>query len=85
MSDRTSYCGTPTELSSLLSEISDDKFSNRVISKYMKKLSKELEKRLIMGDCRRSNGKRIVELVKISVDSDSKIGMSQYPSLSALS
>ncbi len=61
MSDRTSYCGTPTELSSLLSEISDDIFSNRVISKYMKKLSKELEKRLIMGDCRRNNGKRIGE------------------------
>ncbi len=85
MSDRTSYCGTPTELSSLLSEISDGKFSNRVISKYMKKLSKELEKRLIMGDCRRSNGKRIVELVKISVDSDAKTGVSEYPSLSALS
>ena len=69
MSDKTSYCGTPTELSTLLNEISDSKFSNRVISKYVRKLSKSLEKRSIMGDYRRSNGKRIVELVKIGVDS----------------
>ena len=69
MCDKDSYIGNATELSTLLSEISDDTFSNKSISKNIKRLSKSLEKLGILGSARRSNGKRIVELVKAGDDS----------------
>ena len=69
MCDKDSYTGNATELSTLLNEISDDNFSNKVISKNIRRLSKSLENLGILGSARRSNGKRIVELVKIGDDS----------------
>lgn len=69
MADKENYLGNATELSTLLGALSDDDFSNKVISKNIKKLSKSLEKLGILGYTRRSNGKRIVELVKIGDDS----------------
>ncbi|MEG0692791.1 MAG: AAA family ATPase [Oscillospiraceae bacterium] len=70
MCNRESFVGSPSELSTLLNEISDDKFSNKVISKNIKRLSKSLENLGILGNSRRSNGKRIVELLRIGDDSD---------------
>lgn len=69
MADKDSYIGNATELSTLLSEISDDNFSNKSISKNIKRLSKSLEKLGILGSARRSNGKRIIEIVRIGDDS----------------
>lgn len=69
MCDKDSYIGNATELSTLLNQISDDDFSNKSISKSIKRLSKSLEKLGILGSARRSNGKRIVELVKAGDDS----------------
>ena len=69
MCDKDSYIGNATELSTLLNQISDDNFSNKSISKNIKRLSKSLEKLGILGSARRSNGKRIVELVKAGDDS----------------
>ncbi|MEF9984728.1 MAG: AAA family ATPase [Oscillospiraceae bacterium] len=70
MCNRESFVGSPSELSTLLNEISDDKFSNKVISKNIKRLSKSLENLGILGNSRRSNGKRIIELLRIGDDSD---------------
>ena len=70
--DKNSFCGTPTELSALLNSYSDDKFSERIISKHIRLHKKELENLGIMGDFRRSNGKRIIELLLLSDDSDVK-------------
>lgn len=69
MCDKDIYIGNATELSTLLNQISDDNFSNKSISKNIKRLSKSLEKLGILGSARRSNGKRIVELVKAGDDS----------------
>ncbi|MEG1725058.1 MAG: AAA family ATPase [Anaerovoracaceae bacterium] len=69
MCNRESYFGNATELATLLNEISDDKFSNKVISKNIKRLSKSLENLGILGNSRRSNGKRIIELLRIGDDS----------------
>ena len=69
MCDKDIYIGNATELSTLLNQISDDTFSNKSISKNIKRLSKSLEKLGILGSARRSNGKRIVELVKAGDDS----------------
>jgi len=70
MRDKEIYIGTATELSTLLSEISDDNFSNKIISKNIKRLSTSLENLGILGSARRSNGKRIIEIVKVGADSD---------------
>lgn len=70
MCDKEIYIGTATELSTLLSEISDDNFSNKIISKNIKRLSTSLENLGILGSARRSNGKRIIEIVKVGADSD---------------
>lgn len=72
MNDKENYLGNATELSTLLNEKSDDKFSNKVISKNIKRLSKSLENLGILGNSRRSNGKRIIELVRVGDDSDDK-------------
>ena len=72
MSDKENYLGNATELSTLLNKKSDDKFSNKVISKSIKRLSKSLENLGILGYSRRSNGKRIIEIVKVGDDSDDK-------------
>lgn len=72
MNDKENYLGNATELSTLLNEKSDDKFSNKVISKNIKRLSKSLENLGILGYSRRSNGKRIIEIVKVGDDSDDK-------------
>lgn len=69
MCDKDCYIGNATELSTLFSEISDDNFSNKSISKNIKRLSKSLEKLGILGSARRSNGKRIIEIVRIGDDS----------------
>lgn len=68
MVDKDSYIGNATELSTLLSEISDDNFSNKSISKNIKRLSRSLEKLGILGSARRSNGKRIIEIVRSGDD-----------------
>lgn len=72
MNDKENYLGNATELSTLLNEKSDDKFSNEVISKNIKRLSKSLKNLGILGNSRRSNGKRIIELVRVGDDSDDK-------------
>lgn len=69
MCNRKSYFGNATELATLLNEISDDKFSNKVISKNIKRLYKSFENLGILGNSRRSNGKRIIELLRIGDDS----------------
>ncbi len=69
ITEKKNFCGTPTELSALLCCYSDDKFSDRIISKNIRLHRKELENLGIMGDFRRSNGKRIIELVLMSDDS----------------
>ncbi len=70
MSDKDSYSGTATDLSALLAGHSDDNFSVKSIAKNIKRLTKGLESLGIMGVCRRSNGIRLIEIIKISADSD---------------
>jgi hypothetical protein len=64
MCDKDSYIGNATELSTLLNQISDDNFQTNPSLKISRGLSQSLEKLGILGSTRRSNGKRIVELVK---------------------
>lgn len=70
MSDKENFKGTATELSTLLNAIGDQKFSNKVIAKNIRNLSQSLENRGILGIARRSNGKRIIEIIKIGDHSD---------------
>ena len=46
----------PTELSTLVSEQSGDNYSNKIITKFLRRLSKQLEKRGIYWNIRKSNG-----------------------------
>ena len=62
----------PTELSTLVSEESGDNYSNKIITKVLRRLSKQLEKRDIYWNVRKSNGNRIIDIVKQSVESGDK-------------
>ncbi len=70
MSERENYVGTATELSSLLSDLGDDKFSNKIISKNIKRLSKSLEKVGVLSNVRRTGKARIVEIVRVGDGND---------------
>ena len=72
MKDKDNFVGTATELSSQLVVIGDDNFSNKVISKNIKRLSKSLENLGILGLYRRIGTARIIEIIKINDDNDIK-------------
>ena len=72
MKDKENFVGTATELSSQLVGIGDDNFSNKVISKNIKKLSRSLENLGILGVSRRTGNARIIELIKVNDDNDVK-------------
>ncbi len=59
----------PTELSTLVSEDSGDNYSNKIITKMLRKLAKQLEIVGIYCNIRKSNGNRIIEIVRISGES----------------
>ncbi len=63
----------PTELSSLISEISGDNYSNKIITKVLRRLSKSLENLDIYWNIRKSNGCRIIDITKMRDDSSDKI------------
>ncbi len=69
MEDKKIFVGTASELSSQLSS-DDDNFSNKIISKNIKKLSAELKKVDILGKIRRTGTSRLIELTRISDDND---------------
>ncbi|MFI3175740.1 MAG: hypothetical protein R3Y53_11205 [Bacillota bacterium] len=69
MKDKNFFVGTASELSSQLSS-NDDNFSNKIISKNIKKLSAELKKVDILGEIRRTGTSRLIELTRISDDND---------------
>lgn len=69
ISEKKMFSGTPTELSALLGCYSDDKFSERTLSKNIRLHCKDLAKHGIIGEFRRSNGKRMIELTLSGVDS----------------
>ncbi len=73
MSEQENYIGTATELSSLINKKSDDKFSNKMISKNIKRLSSSLEKIGILGVTRRTGSARVIELIRVSDGNDVKI------------
>ena len=73
MSDKDLYVGTPTELSQQLNEQGEDIFSNKIVSKFLERLHQRLEKRCILSSLKRTNAKRIIELIKISEDSENII------------
>ena len=72
MKDITILITNPTDLSTLVSEQSGDKYSNKIITKVLRRLSKQLEKRDIYWNVRKSNGNRIIEIIKQSGESGDK-------------
>lgn len=63
----------PTELSTLVSETSGDNYSNKIITKTLRRLSKSLANVDIYCSFRKSNSFRIIEIVNESGESDEKI------------
>lgn len=59
----------PTELSTLITEHSGDNYSNKIITKVVRRLSKNLEKLDIYCNIRKSNGYRILDFSKESSES----------------
>ena len=72
MSDKENFVGTATELSSHLATFCDDNFSNKVIAKNIKRLSRSLEKLGILGVSRRTGTARIIEIINMNDDNDVK-------------
>ena len=62
----------PTELSTLVSEESGDNYSNKMITKVLRRLAKSLENASIYCNIRKSNGNRIIEIIKTSGESGDK-------------
>ncbi|MFI3227198.1 MAG: AAA family ATPase [Clostridia bacterium] len=62
----------PTELSTLVTELSGDYYSNKIITKVLRRLSKSLEKLDIYCNIRKSNGYRIIDISKTSGESGDK-------------
>lgn len=60
----------PIELSTLVSEVSGDNYSNKIVTKVLRRLSKNLD---IYCNIRKSNGNRIIDIVKIRGESGDKI------------
>ncbi|MFI3325554.1 MAG: AAA family ATPase [Clostridia bacterium] len=66
MLDKENFIGTATELSNQLTRYSEEVYSNKKLSKNIKKLSSSLEKNGIMSSTRRSNGIRLIELINVN-------------------
>jgi hypothetical protein len=79
MGDKTVFTGTPTELSALISAGSDDTVSAKALSKRLVQSAEELANAGIAFEIRRSNGKRLIILRRISDDSDGKTGSGASP------
>ncbi|WP_409968825.1 AAA family ATPase [Bengtsoniella intestinalis] len=62
----------PTELSTLVSEHSGDYYSNKMITKVLRRLAKSLENLDIYCNIRKSNGYRIIDISKSSGESGDK-------------
>ncbi|WP_409969177.1 AAA family ATPase [Bengtsoniella intestinalis] len=72
MVDKSVWVTNPTELSTLASEHSGDFYSNKMITKTLRRLSKPLAALGIDCNIRKSNGYRIIELTKVSGESGDK-------------
>ncbi len=70
--DVTVFVTNPTDLSTLVSDESGDNYSNKIITKVLRRLSKQLEKRGIYFNIRKSNGNRIIEIIKQRDESGDK-------------
>lgn len=73
MESRREFIGTATELSSLLAAYHDDNFSNKILSKNVKRLSKSLEKVGIHGKTHRTGSARVITLTGVNDDGDGEI------------
>ncbi len=64
MAERESFSGNATELATHLSSVGDETFSNKIISKNIKKLARKLEQRGILSNIYRTGKARMVELLR---------------------
>ncbi|MDR1747861.1 MAG: hypothetical protein LBR47_02245, partial [Spirochaetaceae bacterium] len=83
MKDKTEFTGTPTQLSALLSANSDDQtaisITAKSLSKRLMQNAADLERVGITFISRRSNGKRLITLRRMSDDSDDETGSVPAP------
>jgi hypothetical protein len=85
MQDKNACTGTPTELAEMLSAISADNVSAKLLSKRLVQNTEELANAGISFENRRSNGKRLITLRRNSADSDGKTGSGPLPQSLTLS
>jgi len=79
MRERSEFTGTPTEVAELLSAGSDDPVSAKALSKRLMLNSDDLKAAGISFESRRSNGKRLITLRRVSDDSDDETGGAPAP------
>jgi len=70
MKDKTELIGTPTEVAARINADSDDNVSARSLSKRLLQGGDDLAEAGISFEIRRSNGKRLITLRRLSDDSD---------------
>ncbi len=73
MGDADFWSTNPTELSTLVSETSGDNYSNKMVTKVLRRLAKSLENIGIYCNMRKSNGCRIIDITKVRDDSSDNI------------
>ena len=70
MQERSTYCGTPSELAEALSRLGGEPLSPKVLSRRLLQNTEALERCGLRVAGRRSNGKRLIHLSRIPGDSD---------------
>ncbi|WP_317854568.1 AAA family ATPase [Chakrabartyella piscis] len=73
MRDADFWTTNPTELSTLISAESGDNYSNKMVTKVLRRLAKSLENIGIYCNMRKSNGCRIIDITKMRDDSSDNI------------
>lgn len=79
MKDRIEFIGTPTEVAEQISADSADPVSAKVLSKRLVQNGDDLAEAGISFENRRSNGKRLITLRRVSADSDVATGSAPAP------
>jgi len=79
MKDKHAFTGTPTEVAERISVNSADKVSARLLTKKLVQNHDELAEVGISFEMRRSNGKRLITLCRVSDDSDDETGSIPAP------
>jgi len=79
MKDKLEFTETPTKIAELICTNSDDNVSERTLKKRLLQNHDELAKAGITYELRRSNGRRLITLRRVSDDSDDKTGSLTAP------